>query len=76
MSDWLYCFQLVVLLRGLGMVKVWFLNSLEVQLIPVSRVGSQTAIRELWEDTGLKDLQLLGTHQALNNVGGEIHYVV
>ena len=38
--------------------------------------GSQTAIRELWEDTGLKDLQLLGTHQALNNVGGEIHYEV
>ncbi|MEZ8108170.1 NUDIX hydrolase [Vibrio splendidus] len=38
--------------------------------------GSQAAIRELWEETGLKDLQLLGTHQALNNFGGEIHYVV
>ena len=38
--------------------------------------GSQAAIRELWEETGLKDLQLLGTHQALNNFGGEIYYVV
>ncbi|MGI9888733.1 NUDIX hydrolase [Vibrio chagasii] len=38
--------------------------------------GSQAAIRELWEETGLRDLRLLGTHQALNNFGGEIHYVV
>ncbi|WP_139684981.1 NUDIX hydrolase [Vibrio tasmaniensis] len=38
--------------------------------------GSQAAIRELWEETGLKALQLLGTHQALNNFGGEIHSVV
>ncbi len=38
--------------------------------------GSQAAIRELWEETDLKDLQLLGTHQAQNNFGGEIHYVV
>ncbi|MEZ9395239.1 NUDIX hydrolase [Vibrio splendidus] len=38
--------------------------------------GNQAAIRELWEETGLKELQLLGTHQALNNFGGEIHYVV
>ncbi len=38
--------------------------------------GSQTAIRELWEETDLEDLQLLATHQALNNFGGEIHYVV
>ncbi|WP_286292243.1 NUDIX hydrolase [Vibrio apostichopi] len=38
--------------------------------------GSQAAIRELWEETGLKDLQLLGTHQGQNDLGGEIHYVV
>ncbi|MFS1905843.1 NUDIX hydrolase [Vibrio lentus] len=38
--------------------------------------GSQAAIRELWEETGLKDLQLLGTHQSQNDLGGEIHYIV
>lgn len=38
--------------------------------------GNQAAIRELWEETGLKDLQLLGTHQGNNDFGGEIHYVV
>ncbi|MBY7732239.1 NUDIX hydrolase [Vibrio splendidus] len=38
--------------------------------------GGQAAIRELWEETGLKDLQPIGTHQAINNFGGEIHYVV
>ena len=38
--------------------------------------GSQAAIRELLEEKDLEDLQLLGTHQALNNFGGEIHYVV
>lgn len=38
--------------------------------------GSQAAIRELWEETGLKDLQLLGIHQSKNDFGGEIHYVV
>lgn len=38
--------------------------------------GSEAAIRELWEETALKDLQLLDTHQVMNNFGGEIHYVV
>ncbi|MEZ9315015.1 NUDIX hydrolase [Vibrio lentus] len=38
--------------------------------------GGQAAIRELWEETGLKDLQLLGIHQSKNDFGGEIHYVV
>ena len=38
--------------------------------------GSEAAIRELWEETGIKDLQLLGTHKGQNYFGGEIHYVV
>ncbi len=38
--------------------------------------GNQAAVRELWEETGLKDLKLLGSHQAKNDFGGEIHYVV
>ncbi|CAK2423748.1 hypothetical protein VCRA2113O415_180035 [Vibrio crassostreae] len=29
--------------------------------------GSQAEIRELWEETSLKDLQLLGTHQGQND---------
>ncbi|MEZ9460635.1 NUDIX hydrolase [Vibrio splendidus] len=45
-------------------------------LVDPGESGSQAAIRELWEETGLKDLLLLGTHQALNNFAGEIHYVV
>ncbi len=50
------------------------MNSLEVQFIPESR-GAISA-RELWEETGLKGLQFLVTHQDLNDFGGEIHYVV
>ncbi|MBV7261387.1 NUDIX hydrolase [Photobacterium sp. WH24] len=38
--------------------------------------GEQAAIRELWEETGLKNLKLLGSHKAKNDFGGEIHYVV
>ncbi|CAK1700756.1 NUDIX hydrolase [Vibrio crassostreae] len=38
--------------------------------------GNQAAIRELWEETGLKDLQCLGTYQGQNDYGGQIHYVV
>ncbi len=38
--------------------------------------GNQAAIRELWEETGLKGLEQLGSHQDINGFGGEIHYVV
>ncbi|MHA2937530.1 NUDIX hydrolase [Vibrio sp. RC27] len=36
----------------------------------------EAGVRELWEETGLKDLKYLGSHQAVNDFGGEIHYVV
>ncbi len=44
--------------------------------IDQGETGNQAAARELWEETGLKDLKRLGSHQAKNNFGGEIHYVV
>ncbi len=37
---------------------------------------NQAAIRDLWEETGLKGLEQLGIHKAINGFGGEIHYVV
>ncbi len=44
--------------------------------IDLGESGNQAAIRELWEETGLSDLKVLGSHQAKNDFGGEIHYVV
>ncbi|HBI3715781.1 TPA: NUDIX hydrolase [Vibrio parahaemolyticus] len=38
--------------------------------------GEQAAIRELWEETGLNGLKVLGNHTAQNRYGGEISYVV
>ncbi|HCE1609504.1 TPA: NUDIX hydrolase [Vibrio parahaemolyticus] len=38
--------------------------------------GEEAAIRELWEETGLSNLKLLGSHQFQNEFGGDIHYVV
>ncbi len=38
--------------------------------------GEQAAIRELWEETGLNGLKILGNHTAQNSYGGEITYVV
>ncbi|WP_104403440.1 NUDIX hydrolase [Vibrio penaeicida] len=38
--------------------------------------GEQAAIRELWEETGLKNLKIMGCHQARNEFGGGIHYVL
>ncbi len=34
--------------------------------------GEQAAIRELWEETGLNGLKVLGNHTAKNSYGGEI----
>ncbi|WP_073585704.1 NUDIX hydrolase [Vibrio quintilis] len=38
--------------------------------------GAEGACRELWEETGLKASQVLGTYQADNEYGGTIDYVV
>lgn len=38
--------------------------------------GEQAARRELWEETGLNGLKVLGNHTAKNSYGGEISYVV
>ncbi|CAM3803404.1 CTP pyrophosphohydrolase [Vibrio aerogenes CECT 7868] len=38
--------------------------------------GEEGACRELWEETGLKASQVLGTYQAVNEYGGMIDYVV
>lgn len=38
--------------------------------------GTEAAIRELWEETELNGLEVLGSHVLRNEYGGEIHYVV
>ncbi len=44
--------------------------------IDVGESGEQAAIRELREETGLRNLKLLGTHKSINENGGDIYYVV
>ena len=44
--------------------------------IDQGETGKQAAARELWEETGLKDLKLVSSHEDKNDFGGEIHYVV
>ncbi len=38
--------------------------------------GEEAAIRELWEEAGIKGLKTLGIHTSRNEYGGEISYVV
>lgn len=38
--------------------------------------GVEAAIRELNEETGLKNLEIVGHHTLANGYGGDIHYVV
>ncbi|WP_165311654.1 NUDIX hydrolase [Vibrio ziniensis] len=44
--------------------------------VDMGESGEQAAIRELWEETGLRDVQLIGSHSLINEFGGFIHYVV
>ncbi|GHY57105.1 NUDIX hydrolase [Vibrio cholerae] len=44
--------------------------------IDAGESGEQAAIRELWEETGLRKLKLIGTHKSINENGGDIYYVV
>lgn len=48
---------------------------------PGGRVDSdetpkEAGIRELWEETGLQNLQWVATHQRLNGLGSYTHYVI
>lgn len=36
----------------------------------------QAAMRELWEETGLENLELVTSHKSVNEFGTEIHYVI
>lgn len=36
----------------------------------------QAAVRELWEETGLKDLEFVSTHKKINEFGSDIHFVI
>ncbi|MBW3695317.1 NUDIX hydrolase [Vibrio sp. T187] len=38
--------------------------------------GEQAATRELWEEVGLRELTAVASHQAENEYGGVIHYIV
>ncbi|EJL6339803.1 NUDIX hydrolase [Vibrio cholerae] len=44
--------------------------------IDAGESGEQVAIRELWEETWLRNLKLIGTHKSINENGGDIYHVV
>ncbi len=44
--------------------------------VDCSESGTDAAIRELWKETALIGLEVLGSHILQNEYGGEIHYVV
>lgn len=44
--------------------------------IDIDETGVKAAIRELYEETGLKNLEVIGHHTLINEYGGDIHYVV
>lgn len=38
--------------------------------------GKQSAVRELWEETGINDLTWVGSHKAQNDFGSPIYFVI
>lgn len=36
----------------------------------------QAAARELWEETGLKNVEVIGWHEGINDFGSKIYFVV
>ena len=44
--------------------------------VEANETGVEAAIRELSEETGLRDLEIVGHHTLGNEYGGDIHYVV
>ncbi|GMM90650.1 NUDIX hydrolase [Vibrio fortis] len=44
--------------------------------VDLGETGEQAAARELWEETGLSGLKVLGIYSSKNNYAGDISYVV
>lgn len=44
--------------------------------VDANETGTKAGIRELWEETGLKDLEWIATHKRRNEIASYTHYVI